>query len=243
MAVTDYRAQKQAAYVLHIRPYRNTSALVDFFTLEEGKVSAVCQGLRRPNAKKRGVLQPFVPVQIAWQGRNELKTLTAAESTGHNGILTGKALFCAMYINELIHKLLQPFEPHPKLFVYYQYLLNELIKGEMEKPLRVFEHQLLNELGYAVDCRDLNAQTLYFFDPNKLSFHAVSHVDQRNMARYFYGWQAQAIVAEDFTDPQVLRAAKRFMRLRIDAQLDGRQLNSRNLMMRKRSLPVEGEHD
>ena len=40
----EYVVDGQAAYVLHGRPYRDTSLLVDFFTLEHGKVSAVVRG-------------------------------------------------------------------------------------------------------------------------------------------------------------------------------------------------------
>lgn len=234
MSSSDYRAEKQAAYVLHIRPYRDTSALVDFFTLEHGKVSTVCRGLRRPNAKKRGVLQPFVPLQIAWQGRNSLKTLTQSESTGHNGILQGTALFCAMYANELVHKLLADFDPHPKLFVYYQYLLNALIESDFEIPLRTFEQQLLNELGFSVDMSKVTPQALYLFNPQNLSLKLSDHVDQALRQRYFYGWQLLAIANDDYHVDGVKQAAKRFMRLRIDAQLDGRVLNSRTLMARPR---------
>ena len=81
----------QAAYVLHSRPYRDTSLIVDFFTLEHGKVSAVVQGARRPKSKLRASVQPFVPIQVSWRGRNDLKTLTQAEPVAAMLFLNGDA--------------------------------------------------------------------------------------------------------------------------------------------------------
>ena len=157
---------QQAAYVLHSRPYRDTSLIVDFFTLEHGKVSAVVQGARRPNSKMRASVQPFVPVQIAWRGRNDLKTLTQAEPVAAMIFLKGNALLCGLYVNELLERLLQPFDGHPKLYVYYQYVLNELVAGhDIEGALRTFEHRLLDELGVLPKLEQASDERIYYLQP------------------------------------------------------------------------------
>jgi DNA repair protein RecO (recombination protein O) len=152
-----------AAYVLHTRPYRETSALVDFFTLEHGKVSAVVKGLRRPGSKQRAVIQPFIPLQIRWRGRQDLKSLISAEAVGHNGILTGNALMCGLYVNELLQRLLMPFDGVPRLYVFYQYVITALVQqNDVEGALRTFERQILQETGYGLDYSQLMADHFGF---------------------------------------------------------------------------------
>jgi len=225
----NYRVEKQAAYVLHTRPYRDTSALVDFFSLEHGIVTAVSRGVRRPNSKMRAILQPFTPLQISWQGRNELKTLTVAESTGHLGAISGNALICGLYANELLHKLLATHDPHPKLFVYYQYLLNSLVLQDIEIPLRIFERKLFLELGYHVDLNDVDANAFYYFDGEQLVIKKVVTINSNEQLYIFNGADLLAIKDDDYDTLSARRAAKRFMRLQVDHLLAGRELKTREL--------------
>src|SRR5690606_33251897 len=95
----------QPAYLLHSRPYRDTSALLDFLTRDFGRISAVARGVRRPNSTTRGLLQPFTPVQASFSGRGELKTLSQVELLRDPIVLRGERLFSALYINELIVRL------------------------------------------------------------------------------------------------------------------------------------------
>jgi DNA repair protein RecO (recombination protein O) len=238
----NYRIEKQAAYVLHTSAYRDTSALVDLFTLEHGKVSTVSRGMRRPNSKNKAVLQPFIPLHVAWQGRNDLKTLTLAESTGYIGMLTGNALICGLYANELLQKLLANFDPQPKLFVYYQYLINALNEQDIEIPLRIFERKLISELGYAVDLGEIELKSLYYYNPHKLVLEKVVIIEAKLNAYYFQGDHLAAIANDDYQTLDIRRSAKRFMRLQIDHLLNGKVLNSRSLFAVKRPskmCPIE----
>ncbi len=223
------RFEQQAAYVLHSRPYRDTSLLVDFFTLEQGRVPAVVQGARRPGSRLRSILQPFVPIQISWRGRQELKTLQQAEAVGTMVLLQGNALLCALYVNELLQRLLQPFDAHPRLYVYYQYVLNELLSGaDVEGGLRTFEHRLLAELGCLPELADLDAQQLYLYEPDQ-GFVPISQPSERHYSSCFWGYQLNAIAQDAYSEQEVKRAAKRLMRLAIDHQLGGTPLRSRSL--------------
>ncbi|MDF2183040.1 DNA repair protein RecO [Neptuniibacter sp. CAU 1671] len=223
------RFEQHAAYVLHSRPYRDTSLLVDFFTLEQGRVSAVVQGARRPGSRLRSILQPFVPIQIRWRGRQELKTLQQAEAVGTMMLLQGNALLCALYVNELLQRLLQPFDAHPRLYVYYQYVLNELLSGsDVEGGLRTFEHRLLHELGCLPALDTLDAAQLYQFHPEQ-GFLLATHPAEQDKPACFWGQHLQSIAVDDYAEPDVKRAAKRLMRLAIDHQLGGTPLRSRSL--------------
>ncbi|MFT6470541.1 DNA repair protein RecO [Neptuniibacter pectenicola] len=225
---------QQAAYVLHGRPYRDTSLIVDFFTLEYGKVSAVVQGARRPKSKLRASVQSFIPVQIAWRGRNELKTITQAEPVAAMMFLNGDALLCGLYVNELLSRTLQPFDPHPQLYVYYQYVLNELVSGEdIEGALRTFEHRLLDELGYLPELGNQLDDQIYLLNVEQ-GFAALSGsgVSDKQKPFCFYGWQLNAISDDNYENLQVRRASKRLMRLLIDRVLGHQPLRSRELFQK-----------
>ncbi|MDI3323109.1 DNA repair protein RecO [Pontibacterium granulatum] len=229
----EYVVDGQAAYVLHGRPYRDTSLLVDFFTLEHGKVSAVVRGAKRPNSKLRPVIQPFLPLQIGWRGRQELKNLTLAEPVDANPFLSGNALMCGLYVNELLERLLQPLDPHPHLYVYYQYVVNELRSGEdIEGALRTFERRLMMELGHAPDLTDLEPDGIYVYDPGQGVQRIAQPTDQNRM-RCFYGRHLQAIEQDSYDQRAVRQAAKRLMRLLIDQLLGDKPLRSRELFQKR----------
>lgn len=230
----NYKVDTHAAYVLHSRPYLETSALVDFFTLEQGRITAVVKGVRRPGSKLRGVLQPFVPLQIILRGRQELKTLTQAEPVGMNGIMQGSALMCGMYVNEMIQRFLSPFDPHPHLYVYYQYVLNELMAShDIEGALRTFEHRLLAETGYALTINEISEQDVYLFEVNHWRFTKVMSIAEVNRNRCFHGKDLLAIDQDCYDTLEVRQSAKRLMRLAIDHLLADRPLNSRSLFQKQ----------
>ncbi|MFT2090117.1 DNA repair protein RecO [Paraglaciecola sp. 2405UD69-4] len=139
-------------FVLHRRAYRETSYLTDIFTLEVGKISAVVKGVRGNKGDKKSLLQPFQPLLVSISGKHELRNLNQLESAGKMLNLGGQALFCAMYLNELLNRLLPKEVPHPELYEYYYQSLTLLQNGcEMEPCLRQFELILLDELGYGID--------------------------------------------------------------------------------------------
>src|SRR5690625_6002851 len=76
------RVDLQPAYVLHTRPYRDTSMLVDLFTPEHGRVALVAKGVRTGKSRRRALLNPFTALLVSFQGRGGLKLLTAVEAQG-----------------------------------------------------------------------------------------------------------------------------------------------------------------
>jgi len=224
----------QAAYVLHSRPYLETSGIVDLFTLEQGKVSVVAKGLRRPTSKLRGVMQPFVPLHVNWRGKQSLKSLLVAEAIGLNGIIQGNALLCGLYINELLQRLLVPYEPVPRLYVYYQYVINALVSGnDVEGALRTFEHKLLSEIGYALPTDTVLTHQLYYFDLSTWSFRAVIQLNDVMRPLSFSGQQLLDIADDCYETADQRNAAKRLMRLAIDHLTADRPLQSRRLFKRQ----------
>jgi DNA repair protein RecO (recombination protein O) len=149
------RQDLKAGYVLHTRPYRDSSLLIEFLSREQGRVSLLAKGAK--GRKTRGgsvaaLLQPFNQLTCSWTGRRELKTLISCEAGAPAPRLAGTRLFSALYLNELLVRLLHHEDPHQQLFDSYEYALQQLA-GDLaeELILRPFEFSLLEQLGYGFD--------------------------------------------------------------------------------------------
>ena len=98
-------AQIEMALMLHVRPYRETSAIVQMFTQGQGRLTGVLRGYR---GKKQGQssIQPFNLGTMSWVGRSELVTIQKFESH-HFIALQGEALYAGFYVLELLTRLLR----------------------------------------------------------------------------------------------------------------------------------------
>ena len=150
------RVQLQPAYLLHRRPFRDSSQLLELFTLDHGRLPLIARGTsrRRRGGALGALLQPLRPLLVSFSGRGELATLAAVEPGGMLRTPQGERLFSALYLNELLSRLLHRHEAHPRLFADYAAALEALGGDDPVPPLlRHFELRLLEELGYAVDLR------------------------------------------------------------------------------------------
>jgi DNA repair protein RecO (recombination protein O) len=150
-AAAEHSQQAQPAFVLHSYPFKETSLVVELLTRGFGRIAVVAKGARRPKSSLRGVLMAFQPLLVAWSGKGEVHTLVRAEWEGRYRPLKGLSLICGFYVNELILKLTARHDPHERLFDTYALTLGALVAGnEPAAVLRMFEKNLLRELGYAV---------------------------------------------------------------------------------------------
>ena len=134
----------QPAYVLHSRSFRETSLIVEAFTREHGRVAVVARGVKSPKSRWRNALQPFRPLLLSWNQKSDLGTLTAADQVASPPALQGQALYCGLYLNELLMRLLHRGDPHAEVFERYRQVLAELASGVSPQPvLRIFEKHLL----------------------------------------------------------------------------------------------------
>jgi DNA repair protein RecO (recombination protein O) len=243
--VTNLRTMSQQAFVLHVRPYRETSAIAELMTLEHGRVSVVARGVRGRKRKGTETLIPFVRLLVGWSGRGQLRTLTSFEPIEHHW-LVGKPLYAGLYLNELMLRLLRSDDPHPELFHGYALTVGALmeeasvetpteapVEARIEKQLRRFEKLLLKECGYElVFDRDadtgerLNARAQYFLEPD-FGFRRVA-AGNASLAG-FSGAALLAIAADQFDETEVRRVAKRIMREALTPHLGDRPLQSRAL--------------
>ncbi|MGH8529072.1 MAG: DNA repair protein RecO [Nevskiales bacterium] len=173
--MTRARVALQPAWVLHLRPYRDTSLLLEVFTRDHGRVGLVARGARRPRSRQSAVLQVLQPLLLSWQGAGELVTLTQAEAAGAAARIQGEALFAALYANELLLRLAARHDPHPGLFDSYAALLRQLeLREDPGVQLRLFERDLLQNLGYGLNLthhagnsQPLQAESLYAYDEER----------------------------------------------------------------------------
>lgn len=223
----------QRAFVLHSRPYSETSLLLDFFTEGEGKIRLLAKGARRNRSPLRGCLQPFTPLLIRWGGKGEIKTLINADPVSLALPLTGTVLYSGLYLNELTARVLEFGTPYSALFFDYLSCLQILAASEHtpEFALRRFELALLSYLGYGVDflhCAGSGepvSDTMTYRYREEKGFIGSLVVDQLS----FTGKQLKALASREFPDADTLKAAKRFTRLALKPYLGGKPLKSREL--------------
>jgi DNA repair protein RecO (recombination protein O) len=235
----DRKAPAQEAFVLHAYPYRETSLLVEAFARGSGRVSLVARGARRPRSATRGALMAFQPLSLSWYGKGEVKTLSQAEWVGGQALLSGEALLCGFYMNELLVRLLAREDPHEELFDRYRTALKRLAAGDASAPiLRAFEKALLGELGYAMTLdrdagsgRAIDPGALYTYDPERgpVEANGGNGMEMRGSDLRLSGGTLLALARDDFSDPQTLAEAKALMRLLIGYRLDFQPLNSRRI--------------
>lgn len=217
----------QFAYVLHSRPYRENSALVDFLT-PQGRLRAV---LRSAKGKAGSLARPFVPLDVEFRGRGELKNVGRMEGAGLAVWLEGEALFSGLYLNELLIRLLPAEDPNTVVFEQYAATLLALAEGRPLEPLlRAFEWRLLDELGYgfALDM-DINGEPLAADGMYRLLVDAGLERVYLLQPGLFQGAELLAMADADWSAPGALSAAKRLMRQALAVHLGGRPLVSREL--------------
>ncbi|HED15192.1 MAG TPA: DNA repair protein RecO, partial [Gammaproteobacteria bacterium] len=146
------KVTSQAGFVLHSRPYKDSSAVTELFSDEYGRIGLVIRGARRKNSRTRLAVTPLQELLLAWVGRGELYTLTDVEQKTLLPRITGKRLASAFYINELLMRLLHRNDPHRGLYTVYRTTLLLLSDGsqDLNHILRLFEKRLLDELGYGL---------------------------------------------------------------------------------------------
>tara|TARA_R110000868_G_scaffold84822_6_gene238943 strand:- start:12411 stop:13106 length:696 start_codon:yes stop_codon:yes gene_type:complete len=228
----------QLAYLLHSRPYRNTSLLANFFTLEFGRVDAVVRGVRSEKSKIRHLLQPFTPLLVSWVGKGELVTMTQVESQSSIAGLTGDSILYGFYINELLMRLLRAHDPYEGLYHEYEALLLKFQnKQTTEAALRMFEKCLLQEIGYGLelcyDCESGDAvepDQWYQYVPDKGPSLIAANSAHKQKA--FSGRNLLALHHDELDTDDVLRDAKRLMRHAFARLLGDKPLKSRELFMR-----------
>ncbi len=220
----------EPAYVLHRRPYSNSSLLVELFGPQSGRVVAVARGAQR--GASAGMLQPFRPLLVQVAGKGEVKTLAAAEARGRAFALAGRRLYCGLYLNELLLRLVGREDPCLELFAAYGAALSELSgEGEEDQVLRRFEVRLLQALGFGL-LLDREPESGAAVQPERWYAYRVEHGPSAVADPHgapIRGRTLLALAAGGSLTGDGRREARDLMRRILDHHLGGRPLKSREL--------------
>lgn len=148
------RIEDQPAFVLHARPWRETSLLVEVLTLDHGRLGLVARGVQGPKKHVlRAALQPLQHIRLTAALRGELAQLHAAEALDAAPRLSGDAMLAGFYINELVLRLAPRQDPAPELYEAFAQVRQRLAVDGLAWTLRRFERDLLDAigLGFAYD--------------------------------------------------------------------------------------------
>jgi len=229
------RVHKEQSFVIHTRPYSETSLYVELFSRGHGRLMVIARGARRQKSPFRGALLPFRRLLASWTGRGEIPTLTLAEPAARWTEIRGQGAVCGFYVNELVIKLLHRYDAHPQLFDDYTAAMERFQTGAgYEGALRLFEKRLLGELGYAMNLdheveggRPITAAAGYRFIP---ALGAVAADSERQGGVAVSGAALRALKTETFSNDAELQECKRLMRAMISHQLEHRVLCSRKML-------------
>ncbi|MEK6805547.1 MAG: DNA repair protein RecO [Pseudomonadota bacterium] len=223
-----HRIQLEPAYVLSRRPYRETSALLEIFSETQGRVGLVARGAQSSRSRLRGLLESFKPLLLSWNERGELGSLTGAEGAPQpSRPLSGEAVFCGWYVNELLLRMITRHDPHPALFTLYRQTLSALSAGEGERALRVFEKQLLSELGYGLLLPpELDPTLTYRYDWDEGPMPSEQG---------YRGESLLALAGEDLRSAEQLRDAKHLLRDALARHGAGADLKTPKLLREMRA--------
>ena len=228
------RIDLEPALVLHARPWRETSLLVEAFSRGHGRIGLIARGVRRPKSRVRGLLQPFIPLLLSWRGRGELPTLTGAEADGGVLPLAGSAAKIGFYVNELLLRFLHRHDPEPTLFDHYRAALDAIARAEDPEPvLRIFEKRLLQAVGYALEL-EREAGSGMAIEPEGRYRYTTDSGPERWSGGASRGVRVSgatllALAREQLAGRRALDEAKQLMRAIIDEHCGGRALASRSL--------------
>lgn len=247
------RVNLQPAYVLHQRAYGDSSAVVELFTPEYGRVAVMAKGLKRPKSKWQGIVRAFQPLLVSWSGRGEMATLIAAEAQGRAFTLEAELLACGFYINELLMRLLHKHDAHLELFSDYDASLRQLVllhkagsPWPLQATLRLFEVRLISALGYALmlDKESGTRQPVqadkrydYTLEAGPMAVTGLQQAEPftiRVQGKTLLALAHQSLSQDD--DVQVFREARQLMRVVLDHYLGHQPLNSRQLFTAQRRM-------
>ena len=226
------RIQLAPGYILHHRPYRDTSRIFEVVTRDHGRLSLFARGVRGPKAKLASILQPFQMLLLSWTGRGEAAQLTGAESAQAAPPVPAPCLMASFYLNELLMKLTTRHDPLPAVFDTYHEALESLRHGApLERELRVFEKRLLEALGYGLDLeseavtgKPIEPNEYYHFRPEQGLVPTVADATGALAGHSLIG-----LANEHLSSARELEDSRRVLQAALAQCLEGRPLATRGV--------------
>lgn len=234
------RINHQPIFLLTSKAWRENSLWIEAFSRNYGRVALLARSARTKGSELRGVLIPFVPISASWFGKEELKTLHRAEWLGGWAQPRGRALFSAMYVNELVCKLTAREDGQPEIYQALHDVMNVICSENQHiGALRQFEYRLLNALGIAPDfSRDDNGQVIeaqaYYWIRPEYTIQRVDTFRQPEHGVVANGAVLAEIQSAQFSQPENAAVAAKIMRELIDFRLP--EMHTRTVLQQLNQL-------
>ena len=244
------RNEALIGYLLHQRPYQEKRALYYLFSQQHGVIHGI--------GKKGAPL--FMPLQLFATGKRDLKTFSqiniapfssvhtqavqdddrANAEIHHQESITGQHQYAALYLNEILWRLLPTEDPMPILWQHYQNSLYELKKpltaDELRLCLRQFEIYLFDELGFSLTLHQdslensIEPEKFYRFLPD-VGLVPILHTENSDsmVGHSVFKGDDILLMAKHGLSSITLNAWSRLHRQLIDHMLDYQPLQSRLL--------------
>ncbi|WP_394129861.1 DNA repair protein RecO [Shewanella maritima] len=229
----------QRAYVIHHRPFRESSVIVNLLVDGQGRVDAITR-VGKGKRSIKSILQPFQPllIQFSYQPKNReqgLQSIQTIEPASPPMPLQGHSLYSGMYMNELLVRLISVEHQASTLFVAYHQALMSLATEFNANSLRYFEMALLNELGAMPELlHDTQEQAIesgshyrYLFEQGFMPVFQAEH-QAKPIRNVYSGDMLLALQQQQLTLAQT-QAAKGLMRILLTPLLGDKPLLSRKL--------------
>jgi DNA repair protein RecO (recombination protein O) len=221
-------------YVLHKQAYKNNSLIVTLLSEEAELRRGIYFG-----GQKKG-LSLFTPYWVVLTPRDNLSLFHDFDALSTPPQLKGKRLFCSLYLNELLYKLLREYTASHLLLALYENALVDLEGNcSIEPLLRQFERKLISFLGYELSFnieaktqKPIQSRCYYSFEPHS-GFILLETVDNLRHHKAFLGSHLLSIEKDEYHDACVAQVAKRVMRDMFHFLLQGKPLISRELFVSK----------
>jgi DNA repair protein RecO (recombination protein O) len=218
-------------YILHHRPYRDTSRILEVLLRNHGRLTLFARGVRGPKPRFGGLLQPFDLLLLSFHSGREAGQLTAAESAETAPTLPAGSLMAGFYLNELLLRLTARHDPAPEVFEDYRLALAGLRAGGLEAVLRVFEKRLLEAVGYGLDLtseartgKDIAATGFYRYQASEGLVPA-----REGDADAVAGSSLFALAREELGVGRALEDARRVLKAALAERLEGKELATRKV--------------
>ncbi|MEN3967661.1 MULTISPECIES: DNA repair protein RecO [Acinetobacter] len=219
-------------YLIHHRKYRERSHIVHLFTQEHGRVDGILRQTPPPQ---------YQPICLQASGKSELKNFTKLEIVNQPIFFFGDAFFSGFYLNEILLRLCPLEVQMGQSFAQYAHTLTQLQQlAQQANPnlflkqiLRQFEHELLEDLGYALDFStdanqlEIQASLNYIFQLNE-GFIPTAQASRATLNGQQILSMCQYEKGRDFSLEQLQLLTKLYRQM-ISSLLGDRPLKSRQL--------------
>jgi DNA repair protein RecO (recombination protein O) len=167
------RVYRTEAVILRHSDLGEADRLLTAYSAEHGKLRLIAKGVRRPNSRKAGHVEPLTRSRLLVARGRELDVITQAEAIELYPSLREDLLRLghAVYVAELMDRFsMDEGEGHRSLFRLLTNTLERLAEGaDPATTVRFFELRLVDELGFrpelfrCVTCRsDIQPEDQFF---------------------------------------------------------------------------------